>query len=173
MEMSSVCQSCGMPLSGDDVRGTEKNGETSGIYCIYCYMDGEFTVPELTEAEVIEKGGQILAEMYGMPAGKAKELVSEQVPLLKRWSGRIIPSCQSCGMTMKDESDFGTKKDGSVNRLYCHFCYSDGEFTEPGLTREGMIEKCAPMMAERFSVPEEKAGIMVENFISGLKRWND
>jgi hypothetical protein len=36
-----------------------------------------------------------------------------------------------------------------------------------------MTEKCAPMMAERFSVPEEKAEKMVENFISGLKRWND
>ena len=173
MEMSSVCQSCGMPLSGDEFRGTEKNGDKSGIYCIYCYKDGEFTVPELTESDVIEKGGRILADMYGMPPEKAQELASEQVPLLKRWSGRIIPSCQSCGMPMKAEHHFGTEEDGSLNGSYCHFCYCDGKFTEPELTREEMIEKCAPMMADRFSVPADKAKIMVENFISGLKRWDE
>jgi len=173
MELSNVCQSCGMPLSGAGVRGTEEGGEKSGLYCLYCYRDGKFTEPELTEGDVIDKGSQILAEMYSMPAEKAKELVSEQVPLLKRWSGRIFPSCQSCGMPMTYENDFGTENDGSKSRLYCRFCYSAGEFKEPELTREGMIKRSAPMMADRYSVPEDKAEIMVENFIYRLERWND
>ena len=38
------CQSCGMPMDMDpDNGGTQKQGSKSGIYCSYCYRDGEFT----------------------------------------------------------------------------------------------------------------------------------
>lgn len=37
------CQSCLMPM-GDNLEkaGTEKNGEKSKIYCLYCYNNGQF-----------------------------------------------------------------------------------------------------------------------------------
>ena len=38
--------------------------------------------------------------------------------------------CQSCGrLPMQTTEQFGTNKDGSVNREYCCYCYKDGAFT--------------------------------------------
>ncbi len=38
--MEKFCQSCSMPLElhGQDVRGSEKDGSQSQIYCSYCYV---------------------------------------------------------------------------------------------------------------------------------------
>ena len=37
-----------------------------------------------------------------------------------------IRSCETCGMIMKDELDFGTESDGQKNFDYCIHCYHDG-----------------------------------------------
>ena len=37
--------------------------------------------------------------------------------------------CQSCGMPMMAEEQFGTNDDGSMNTEYCTYCYQDGAFT--------------------------------------------
>jgi len=37
------CQSCGMPLKRDEKKGgTNADGSISGMYCSYCYENGEF-----------------------------------------------------------------------------------------------------------------------------------
>ena len=46
--------------------------------------------------------------------------------------------CQSCGMPMEKEEDFGTERDGSRNEDYCCYCYKDGSFTGD-MTMEDMI----------------------------------
>ena len=38
--------------------------------------------------------------------------------------------CQSCGMPMTAEEQFGRNADGSKNGEYCSYCYRDGAFTE-------------------------------------------
>lgn len=38
--------------------------------------------------------------------------------------------CQSCGMPLNKEADFGTEKDGVTRSLkYCVNCYENGEWT--------------------------------------------
>ena len=36
--------------------------------------------------------------------------------------------CQSCGMVMKDEKEYGTNEDNSLNTDYCCYCYQKGKF---------------------------------------------
>ncbi|MHC1593540.1 MAG: zinc ribbon domain-containing protein, partial [Methermicoccaceae archaeon] len=48
--------------------------------------------------------------------------------------------CQSCGMPMEKDGDFGTEADGSRSGEFCANCYQGGKFTQPALTLEGMQE---------------------------------
>ncbi len=36
------CRSCGMPISNDEEKGTDRGGSKSHDYCAFCYKDGEF-----------------------------------------------------------------------------------------------------------------------------------
>ncbi|MEF2966931.1 zinc ribbon domain-containing protein [Paenibacillus sp. M1] len=79
------CQSCGMPLTSDEVLGTELNGGRNGEYCVYCYKDGAFT-SDSTMEEMIE-----LCLQYGGDSGvfadkdQARKMMQEWFPTLKRW----------------------------------------------------------------------------------------
>lgn len=37
--------------------------------------------------------------------------------------------CQSCGMPLQAEDQWGTNADGSLNEEYCCYCYQKGAFT--------------------------------------------
>ncbi|MCK8485994.1 zinc ribbon domain-containing protein [Paenibacillus sp. MBLB2552] len=81
----TFCQSCGMPLSNEEVLGTNGDGSKHQEYCVYCYEGGQFT-SEVTMEEMIEQclkfGGD-----SGMFADKvkAKETMLAWFPTLKRW----------------------------------------------------------------------------------------
>jgi len=48
--MEKFCQSCGMPMDQDPGKGgTNKDGTKSGMYCSYCYENGDFK-DDFTEA---------------------------------------------------------------------------------------------------------------------------
>ncbi|MDK2825114.1 Putative zinc ribbon domain-containing protein [Methanolobus vulcani] len=79
--------------------------------------------------------------------------------------------CQSCGMPMKDHMDFGTNEDGSMNNNYCTHCYQKGDFTEPDICMDDMINKCTHMMVEMNMMPEKEAKEMNMKLIPNLKRW--
>jgi hypothetical protein len=49
--------------------------------------------------------------------------------------------CQSCGMPLQKEEDFGTNENGSKNNEFCHFCFQNGRFTDEGITMDEKIEK--------------------------------
>ena len=166
-----VCQSCAMPLAKDEDFGTEKDGSRSSIYCTYCYQKGEFTDPDATVESIAELGAGMISQMYGMPMHKARPFMTGQIQTLKRWSGRIVPSCQSCGMPLFTSADAGTEKDGTESGVYCIHCYQNGMLTEPDLTYEGMIQKYTPMFAEMFEMQPEKAEEMVRVFTKTLPRW--
>ena len=51
--------------------------------------------------------------------------------------------CQSCGMPLYNEDDFGTNADNSKNEEYCVYCCQKGQFTDPDITMEEMITKIA------------------------------
>ena len=75
--------------------------------------------------------------------------------------------CQSCGMPLQNEEDYGTNNDGGKNEEYCLYCYKDGAFTQD-VTMEDMIEICVPFMTDMK--PEEARAMLKEN-LPKLKRW--
>ncbi|MFH0912633.1 MAG: zinc ribbon domain-containing protein [Patescibacteria group bacterium] len=79
--------------------------------------------------------------------------------------------CQSCSMPLKKPADFGTNADGSRNEDYCCYCYQKGEFTEPNITMDQMIDKVAGMMIQMQNISEDHALEICVNFIPKLKRW--
>lgn len=81
------------------------------------------------------------------------------------------PFCQSCGMPLQKESDFGTNADGSPNHEYCHYCFQNGVFTQPDITKDEMIEKVAGMLVAMNIMPEDQAKALATTFIPALKRW--
>ncbi len=81
------------------------------------------------------------------------------------------PICQSCGMPMKKDEDFGTNDDNSFHKEYCHYCFKEGEFTEPDLTLEQEINKVAGIAVEQLGMTEEQAKKMAVEIIPRLKRW--
>ena len=83
------------------------------------------------------------------------------------------PICQSCGMPMQKDKDFGTNADGSKNEEYCHFCYKDGKFTEPDITMEQKIDKVVGIATSQMNMPEAQAREMANNIIPKLKRWQN
>ena len=80
--------------------------------------------------------------------------------------------CQSCGMPMKRNEDFGTNSDGGKNKEYCKFCFQKGKFTDEGITMEQKIARNI-MIAKGMGIPEDQAKQMAENVIPKLKRWQD
>lgn len=160
-----------MPFIRDEDRGTEKDGSRSSIYCVYCYKDGEFTRPDITLEEIASLGAGMMSEMYEIPPDKAQKFMVEQLRSLKRWSGRIIPTCHSCGMPLISENDAGTEADGTKSTLYCTYCFQNGRYTDPDLTFEEMVQKSAPLMADQLGMPVEKAEKMVRVYCSTLPRW--
>jgi hypothetical protein len=81
------------------------------------------------------------------------------------------PFCQSCGAPLEKPSDFGTGTDGFRINDYCHFCFEDGAFTEPGITRQAMIDRCAGFMSREGIMPETQAKARMTDVIPKLKRW--
>jgi len=77
--------------------------------------------------------------------------------------------CQSCSMPLEKEVDFATNADGSCNKEYCIFCYKKGEFTEPDLTLEEVLDNVEKIMKEMSMTEDviEETKLMIPN----LKRW--
>jgi hypothetical protein len=117
------------------------------------------------------RGGEMMSGMFGLPPERAHGFVLQQLRPLLRWSGRLIPSCGSCGMPLLNPSDAGTEANGSPRDRYCTHCYRAGAFVEPDLTREGMIGQYAPLLAAELGMPLEQATAMVTAFTATLPRW--
>ncbi|PAE38861.1 zinc ribbon domain-containing protein [Bacillus sp. 7884-1] len=85
MKTYKICQSCGMPLAKDELGGgTEKDGSKSIKYCSHCYINGEFTQPDLTVDEMKERVKQKIVE-FGMPKFVAGFL-TRNTDKLERWA---------------------------------------------------------------------------------------
>ncbi|MGM0421136.1 MAG: zinc ribbon domain-containing protein [Bacillota bacterium] len=80
--------------------------------------------------------------------------------------------CQSCGMTIAGADGlYGTNSDGSINKKYCKFCYSNGEFTAD-VTLEEMITAVIPhVLKANPDMSKAEAKEMLENLLPTLERW--
>lgn len=79
-------------------------------------------------------------------------------------------TCESCGMPMRQESDFGSNEDGSKSQEYCKFCFENGKFIDEGITVEEKVNKNVEI-ATKMGLPEDKAREMANDIIPKLKRW--
>jgi transcriptional regulator with XRE-family HTH domain len=83
------CQSCGMSLYSDDVKGSERDGTKSEEYCAYCYGNGVFLRP-MTLEEAIEHNIKFLDSWneeneLTLTPDEARKQLREFLPTLKRW----------------------------------------------------------------------------------------
>ncbi len=81
------------------------------------------------------------------------------------------PFCQSCGMPIEKPDDFGTGAGGFRINDYCHYCFQNGEFTEPNISMQAMIDKCVGIIAQQGIMPEAQATALMAEVIPKLKRW--
>lgn len=77
--------------------------------------------------------------------------------------------CQSCGMPIIDESQYGTNNDGSMNKDFCKYCYDDGEFIDK-VGMEEYIDMCSQFGAQAGMSNEEMKKYCQKLFPT-LKRW--
>lgn len=78
------CQSCGMPLRRDEAGGgSNADGSRSSMYCSHCYHRGQFTMPDITAAQMRD---HVRAKLkgYGFP-GIAAALMTSNISRLRRW----------------------------------------------------------------------------------------
>ena len=80
---NKICQSCAMPITSDDLLGTEADGSISQDYCKYCYKDGQF-VDDVSMEEYIEMCSKF-GEQAGMTNEQMHEYCAQIFPTLKRW----------------------------------------------------------------------------------------
>ena len=79
------------------------------------------------------------------------------------------PICQSCSMSLSsDEKGGGTEVDTTE---YCSYCYSQGAFTQPTMTAEGMRKLVEDKMREMY-IPRFIGRLFTKN-IPQLKRWKN
>jgi hypothetical protein len=79
-----ICQSCGMPLRSESDLGTNANGSKNKEYCRFCFKDGQFTDPDITMEQKIDKLVSLAAKM-NIPEKSARQMASNLLPTLKRW----------------------------------------------------------------------------------------
>ncbi|MDZ4170582.1 MAG: zinc ribbon domain-containing protein [Methanobacteriaceae archaeon] len=85
MKTNKFCQSCGMPIKKDPQNGgIEKDGSKNEKYCSYCYVDGEFTSPEIDTPQKMQAFCIEKMKEQGMPRPIAW-IFTRGIPKLERW----------------------------------------------------------------------------------------
>lgn len=87
--LNLFCQSCGMPMSSEEMFGTNKDGSLNSDYCVYCYKDGEF-LQDCTMEEMIAHCAKFTAEFNKSSNTHftEEEAIAQMrvfFPHLKRW----------------------------------------------------------------------------------------
>lgn len=82
--MTKQCQSCGMPIKNNSLKGTEKDGSLSDVYCCLCYKDGKFIDPTLT-IETMQQIVEVSLKEKHWPK-ILRIMAQKQIPRLKRWN---------------------------------------------------------------------------------------
>lgn len=78
--------------------------------------------------------------------------------------------CQSCGMPISEDEDFGSNADGGQNREYCCHCWREGKFAADMELPE-FIEGQVKIAVENLGMEEEEARAVAQTTLPELKRW--
>jgi len=81
---AQICQSCGMPMEKLEDFGTNADRSRNEDYCCFCFKNGDFTSPDLTLEQMIDKLVGF-ADKMGMTQAQAREMAQKVIPKLKRW----------------------------------------------------------------------------------------
>lgn len=81
-----------------------------------------------------------------------------------------VKICQSCGMPMVADDDFGANDDGSKNNEYCQYCWQEGKFTADVDLPE-FIEMQVKIAVEKMGMDEAEAREVAETTLPELDRW--
>lgn len=81
------------------------------------------------------------------------------------------PFCQSCAMPLEKGEDFGTDAAGYRVNDYCHWCFSNGVFTDPEISLPDMIDKGVGAMVKMGIMPEAQARALMTDVVPKLRRW--
>lgn len=85
-ENQKFCQSCAMPLTSDELYGTNADGSINEDYCIYCFKDGEFT-SDMSMEEMMNFCIDKMVECHPeIDKTEASKMMNEVFPNLKRWA---------------------------------------------------------------------------------------
>ena len=80
------CQSCGMPMCGEAVYGTNADGSKSEDYCEHCFANGKFTGDDCTMEQMIEECiPYVIEDKPNMSEDDVRKMLQEFMPTLKRW----------------------------------------------------------------------------------------
>jgi transcriptional regulator with XRE-family HTH domain len=78
--------------------------------------------------------------------------------------------CQCCTYPLNNLDELGTNADGTWNTDYCIYCYKDGDWVDPNLTIQGVVDYTIPFtISPSMFVDEARAKL--EEWIPTLKRW--
>jgi hypothetical protein len=86
MEHVHFCQSCGMPLTTEETKGTETNGLKTNDYCRYCYEDSHFKNPNMNLEEMKNTVKKHMEKKKLPPYMVQKAL--NILPALTRWKNK-------------------------------------------------------------------------------------
>ena len=79
--------------------------------------------------------------------------------------------CQSCGMPLQNEADYGTEAGGARSEEYCTYCYQNGGFTAD-CTMDEMIDFCIRFEQQQNpGLDAEDARRAMRAWYPTLKRW--
>jgi hypothetical protein len=78
--------------------------------------------------------------------------------------------CQSCGMPLQKEENFGTDVGGSKSEEYCFHCFQNGRFLDEGITLQEKINKNVKF-AVQMGMSEAEAKKLASDVLPQLKRW--
>lgn len=81
----SICQSCGMPMETEELKGKNADGSVNEEYCVYCYPNGAFNKPDETFEEMVATCVPFLIK-EGMDEAAATEYLVTNLKPLKRWA---------------------------------------------------------------------------------------
>ena len=64
--------------------GTNADGSNNKDYCRFCFQNGDFTSPDLTMEQMIDRL-VLLSDKMGISQTQARTLAKTVIPELKRW----------------------------------------------------------------------------------------
>lgn len=67
--------------------------------------------------------------------------------------------------------NLGSKTDGTPSLEYCKYCFLDGEFSNPTLSLDDMIQNSVSFMTGSLSFTPEAAAKMSNDVVPKLGRW--